>query len=334
MVELPFVRKPGGVVCGNPLAEHVLDRRANLRGQVQLRVHRAHGVVPTAQLLGNRAEVDHAGEGHDQPVLPGAEDDLGELLQLLRGRARVAVVLDPLVGGDEDDDRREVPRPGAFRKHAGDLELRLSRLEAAAGLVHGRLRRLAQRAVALHLDLLQRVVQRREELRPRGGAPVATVGERLLRVGDGLECLHRARIVMPLPEQWFGPEAVDDLVLQAAHLDAVGEEVKALRGDDELAKAEVAVDRDVGLAAAGEPGEIGLQAQQRGLGLVLFQQCADLGEFEFEFVVHWVGISSCMAAHAPTRRQHGKGIATAFRLPIQSAHPKRRRAQLNFFAIV
>ena len=313
MVELPFVREPDGVVGGDGLAEDVFHRRADLAGEVQLGVHGTDGVVAAAEFFRDGAKVNHARERDDEAVLPRAEDDLGELAELLRRRARVAVVLDAVVGGDEDDDGREVARPSALGEEAGDLELRLARLEALAGLVHGRFRCLAERAVAFHLGLTERVVQRSEEVGARGGAPIAAVGECPLRVSDGLERLERAVGVVPLAEQGLRAEALHDLVLQAAHLDAIGEEVEALRSDDELAEAEVAVERDVGLAAAGEPREVRLQAEQRGVGFVFPQERADLGEFEFEFGVH------------------GKGIATGFRLPIKSAHPKRRCAQLNFF---
>ena len=96
----------------------------------------------------------------------------------------------------------------------------------------------------------------------------------------------------------FTLDQIRDFVLEAAHLDAVGEKIKALRRDDELAEAEIAVEGDVRLAAAREPGEVGLQAEQRGVGLLLAEERADLGEFDFEFSVH------------------GKGIAAGFRLPI------------------
>jgi len=140
--------------------------------------------MPPTKLLGQRAKMNKSRECDNEAMLPRAKHDFGEPAEPLRGRTRVAVIANALVGGNEHNDGCEVSGPTALSKYAGDLKFRLTRLKVLAGFVECGFSGLAQRTKAFHLDGLKRIMQGRKKFGPGTRAPVATVREHALRVGD------------------------------------------------------------------------------------------------------------------------------------------------------
>jgi hypothetical protein len=290
VVEVPFLGVTLRGVFSDAASEHFAHGGADAGVHVERDIDGANGGVPVAQGGRRFAEIDEAREGDDQAVLPGAQDDHDMALELALRRQGMAVAVDPFIGGDEQDHGGEVALPAGIGGEAGDAELGLAGFDDAADLVEGGLGIAAQGAVALHLGGLERVMEWGKQAGLRLGAEIPGVRQDLLGVGDLFQELFGAGVVVPFKEQRFGAQALDDLILLSAHLDAVGEDVEFLGGDQELAEGTVAIEGDMGLAAASQPGEVGLEAEEGGIGPFGLEERADLGEFLGEFRIHEMGL--------------------------------------------